>query len=439
MTLDPLLLSRIQFAFTIGYHIVFPTLTMGLALYMVYLEFRWLRTRDKLYRRAIAFWVKFFALTFGMGVVTGVVLSYEIGTNWGPWAKATGNVLGPLMSFEVLTAFFLEAGFLGIMLFGRRRVSEKSYCFATLMVFLGTMLSAFWILAANSWMQTPAGFRYEDGVFYVTSWMEAVFNPSMPYRLAHMLCASFLTTTFVVIAVNAWYLRRGRHVDFARRSLRRALYTAALLAPLQIFLGDLHGLNTFEHQPIKVAAMEAHWETETGAPLYLFAWPDMETESNDYAIAIPKLGSLILTHSLDGKVIGLKSVPPENRPYVPLVFFSFRVMIAMGVLMLALAWWGAWQGKHRRLRQSRTLLWFLSCSGPLGFIAVIAGWITTEAGRQPWTVYGLLRTSESVSAVSGPEVALSLSLFGVVYAVLMAAYLWFFLKLVRHGPPEASV
>lgn len=436
--MDALLLSRLQFAFTIGYHILFPTLTMGLALYLVYLEAQWLRCRDPLYQRASRFWTKIFALTFGMGVVTGVVLSYEIGTNWGPWSEATGNVVGPLMSFEVLTAFFLEAGFLGIMLFGHNRVGEGVHFFATCMVFLGTMLSAFWILAANSWMQTPAGFELQEGVFVVTSWMEAIFNPSMPYRLAHMLCASFLTTTFVVIAVNAWWLRRGRHVVFARRSLKRALYTAALLAPLQVVLGDLHGLNTREYQPVKVAAMEAHWESQSGAPLHLFAMPDMASESNRYALSVPRLGSLILTHDPDGRVDGLRSVPPGDRPHVPTVFFAFRVMVGLGFLMLVLAWWGAWRAWRRRLLESPRLLDALSYSAPVGFVAVIAGWIVTESGRQPWTVYGLLRTRDSVSAVSGGSVAFSLSLFVLVYAALLAVYLWFFLKLVRQGPPEEA-
>lgn len=433
---DPELLARIQFAFTIGFHILFPTLTMGLALYLVFLESAWLKTRDDFFLRAARFWTKPFTLTFGMGVVTGVVLSYEIGTNFGPWSEATGNVLGPLFAYEVLSAFFLEAGFLGIMLFGWNRVGPKLHYFATCMVFAGTMLSAFWILSANSWMHTPDGYRFEDGVFYVTSWVEAIFNPSFPYRLSHMLNASFLTTTFVVAAVAAWYLRRGRHTAFAAHTLRLALFTAALLAPLQIFLGDLHGLNTLEYQPIKVAAMEAHWHPEQGAPLYLFAWPDMQAETNRFALGIPHLGSLILTHSWNGEVPGLSQVPPDQRPYVPLVFWAFRVMVGLGLSMLALAWYGAWRAVRGKLAESPRLLRLLSFSGPIGFVALIAGWVTTEAGRQPWTVYGLMRTSESVSDVSGGRMAISLALFLVVYTLLLAVYLWFFRRIVEHGPED---
>jgi cytochrome d ubiquinol oxidase subunit I len=435
MDFDPVFLSRAQFAFTIGFHILFPTLTMGLALFLIYLEGQWLRTRDGFFKDSARFWSNIFALSFGTGVVSGVVLSYEIGTNFGQFSRITGNVLGPIMSYEVLTAFFLEAGFLGIMLFGWNRVGPRLHYLSTMMVALGTFLSAFWILSANSWMHTPAGFRFEEGQFFVTSWWEAIFNPSFPYRFAHMLNASYLTTTFLVAGITAWYLLHGRDREFATRTFRAAVLTAALLAPLQILIGDLHGLNTLEHQPIKVAAMEGHWETGRGIPFLMFAWPDQGEAINHFEIPIPYAGSLILTHSLDGEVTGLNAVPPADRPYVPIVFFSFRMMLAIGVLMLALSWYGA----HRILRSGgefrRGYLRAMTWASPIGFIAVIAGWITTEAGRQPWTVHGLLRTANAVSTgITGVEVALSLAAFVAVYCALFGAFLWFLLLMIRTGP-----
>jgi cytochrome d ubiquinol oxidase subunit I len=435
---DPLFLSRLQFAFTIGFHILFPTLTMGLALFLIYLEGQWLRTRDKFFEDSARFWSKVFALSFGTGVVSGVVLSYEIGLNFGEFSRITGNVLGPIMSYEVLTAFFLEAGFLGIMLFGWNRVSPKLHYFATVMVALGTFLSSLWILSANSWMQTPAGYRFEGGEFFVTSWWEAIFNPSFPYRLAHMLNASYLTTTFLVAGIAAWYWLRGRDQEFAMRTFRAAALTAALLAPLQIFIGDLHGLNTLEHQPTKLAAMEGHWETSKSVPFLVFAWPDQKAAENHFEISIPYAGSLILTHSLHGKIKGLKEVPPRDRPYVPLVFFSFRTMLGLGVLMLALAWYGAYRilrhGGNFSPLYLRAMMW----ASPVGFMAVIAGWITTEVGRQPWTAYGVLRTSDSVSTgLSGSEVVFSLGLFLGIYCALFGAFLWFLLLMIRKGPKGA--
>lgn len=435
MDFDPLFLSRLQFAFTIGFHILFPTLTMGLGLFLIYLEGQWLRTRDPFFVDNAKFWSKIFALSFGTGVVSGVVLSYEIGTNFGEFSRITGNVLGPIMSYEVLTAFFLEAGFLGIMVFGWNRVSPKLHYFATVMVGLGTFLSAFWILSANSWMQTPAGFRFEDGQFFVTSWWEAVFNPSFPYRLAHMLNASYVTTTFLVAGIAAWYLLRGREPAFALRTFQAAVLTAALLAPVQILIGDLHGLNTLEHQPIKVAAMEGHWETSGDVPFLVFAWPDQEAARNRFELFIPYAGSLILTHSPHGAVLGLKEVPREDRPFVPIVFFSFRLMLASGFLMLALSWYGAYWIWRRQSEFSRSYLRAMVWASPIGFIAVIAGWITTEAGRQPWTVHGLLRTANSVSVnLAGGEVAFSLLLFVGVYFALFGAFLWFLLLMIRKGP-----
>ncbi|MGH8501426.1 MAG: cytochrome ubiquinol oxidase subunit I [Gammaproteobacteria bacterium] len=435
MDFDPLFLSRLQFAFTIGFHILFPTFTMGLALFLIYVEGQWLRTRDLFFLDSAKFWSKLFALSFGTGVVSGVVLSYEIGTNFGEFSRITGNVLGPIMSYEVLTAFFLEAGFLGIMLFGWNRVGPRLHYFATVMVGLGTFLSAFWILSANSWMHTPDGFRFEDGQFFIASWWDAVFNPSFPYRLAHMLNASYLTTTFVVAGIAAWYLQRGRDQEFARRTFKAAVLTAALLAPTQILIGDLHGLNTLEHQPVKVAAMEGHWETGKAVPFLVFAWPDQEAAENHLELGIPYAGSLILTHSLNGEVAGLTSVPADGRPYVPLVFFSFRLMLALGTLMLGLAWYGAWRILKHNGEFSPWYLRAMTWASPIGFIAVIAGWVTTEVGRQPWTVHGLLRTADSGSpSLTGAEVALSLSLFVVVYTALFGAFMWFLLFMIRKGP-----
>ncbi len=436
--MDPLalLLSRIQFGFTIGYHIVFPTLSMGLAMFLVFLEAMELKTGDDRYRAAGAFWARIFALSFGMGVVSGVVLSYEVGTNWGRFAEFAGPVVGPLMSYEVLSAFFLEAGFLGIMLFGRNRVSPGVHFFATCMVALGTLMSAFWVLSANSFMHTPAGYRMEEGVLRVASWPQAIFNPSFPFRLAHMVTAAYLSSSFLVTAVGAWYVLKGRHTEFAMTTLRWGIVAASVLAPLQAFIGDQHGLNTYHHQPMKVAAIEGHWETSRDVPLILVAFPDQAGERNRMELAIPYLGSVILTHELHGEIPGLKEVPPENRPPVAVVFWSFRVMVGCGLLMLALAWTGLFLLKRKRIQKATAFLRVLCLAGPLGFIAVLAGWITTECGRQPWTVYGLLRTSASVSAVEGAKVAVSLSAFIVGYALLFYAFFRFFRHLVRKGPTE---
>jgi cytochrome d ubiquinol oxidase subunit I len=436
--MDPLalLLSRIQFAFTIGYHIVFPTLSMGLAMFLVFLEAMELKTGDPRYKAAGSFWARIFALSFGMGVVSGVVLSYEVGTNWGRFAEFAGPVVGPLMSYEVLSAFFLEAGFLGIMLFGRNRVSPAVHFFATCMVALGTLMSAFWILSANSFMHTPAGFRVEDGVLHVESWPRAIFNPSFPFRLAHMVTAAYLSTSFLVIAVGAWYVRHRRHNEFAMTTLRWGLVAASVLAPLQAFIGDQHGLNTYHHQPMKVAAIEGHWNTSRDVPLILFALPDQQAEENHFEVSIPYLGSVILTHELHGEIPGLKEVPPEDRPPVAIVFWSFRIMVGCGLVMLALAWSGLFLLRRKRIQDTAWFLRVLTLAGPLGFIAVLAGWVTTECGRQPWTVYGLLRTSQSLSAIEGGKVAVSLAAFVVGYAVLFYAFALFFRHLVVKGPTE---
>ena len=438
MDFDPVLLSRVQFAVTIGFHILFPTLTIGLASFLLIVEVQWLRTGDPAWRSLFRFWVKLFALAFGMGVVSGIVLSYEIGTNFAPYARATANVLGPLFGYEVLTAFFLEAGFLGIMLFGWDRVGPRLHVLATAMVAAGTVISAFWILAANSWMQTPQGHREEAGIFYVVDFWQAIFNPSFPYRLLHMTLAAYLATAFAVAAVSAWHVLRGDNGPVMRRSLAYGLAMAALVAPAQVVIGDLHGLQVRDHQPIKLAAMEAIWETQRGAPLLLFAWPDEAAEANRYEIGIPKAGSLILTHEWDGEVKGLKEVPAGDRPNVPIVFFAFRVMVGLGVVMLALSWCGVFLLWRGRLAQSRRYLRLLIAAGPSGFVAVLAGWIVAEVGRQPWVVQGLMRTADAVSSVPGRSVAISLALFCVVYLALLGAFLYVSAKLIRRGAETAE-
>jgi cytochrome d ubiquinol oxidase subunit I len=439
LDLDAVLLSRLQFAFTIAFHILFPTLTIGLACFLAVVEGLWLRTRDDRWRDLYRFWVKLFALAFGMGVVTGIPMSFQFGTNFSPFSASTGNVLGPLLGYEVLTAFFLEASFLGIMLFGWKRVGPRLHFFATLMVALGTALSAFWILSANSWMQTPQGHVLgDDGVFRVADWWQVVFNPSFPYRLAHMLIASLLTTAFVVAGVSAWQVLRARHAETALRALRLALAAAAVLAPLQLAVGDLHGLNTLEHQPVKVAAMEGNWERGTGVPLLLFAWPDEAAEANRYEIGIPDGASLVLGHSPDAEVPGLTDVPADERPPVAIVFFAFRVMVGIGLLMIGAAWAGVLL--RRRLPASRRFLWLLAAMTPAGFVATLAGWTVTEVGRQPWTVQGLMRTADSVTPqLAAPTVMTSLLLFAVVYHLVLAAFLYFAFRAVRNGPaPDAA-
>ena len=392
---DALLLARLQFAFTVSFHIIFPAFTIGLASYLAVLEALWLATGRAAYLAAFNYWKVIFALTFGMGVVSGIVMSYQFGTNWSVFSDKTGPVLGPLLGYEVLSAFFLEAGFLGIMLFGMRRVGRGLHFFATLMVAFGTLLSAFWILAANSWMQTPAGHAVNQaGQFVAVDWWAVIFNPSFPYRLVHMVLAAYLTTAFVVGAVGAWHLLRHVPSETARIMLSMAMWMAALVAPLQIVAGDLHGLNTLAHQPAKIAAMEGHFETRRGQPLILFGLPDMEAETVRYALEVPRLGSFILTHDWDGEVKGLKAWPKADRPNAPIVFWTFRIMVGLGVLMMALGAWSLWLRLRDRLYDARAFLWSAVAMGPAGFIAVLAGWITTEVGRQPFTVYGLLRTSE---------------------------------------------
>ncbi len=435
MELDPLLLSRIQFAFVVSFHAIFPVFTIGLASWIALLEFLHYRTGSPVYEKLSKFWIRVFAVVFGMGVVSGIVMAFQFGTNWSAFSLSAANFLGPVLSYEVVTAFFLEATFLGVLLFGRDKVPRGAHLFAACMVALGTMISSFWILAANSWFHTPAGVELVDGTFHVTSWLQAIFNPSLPYRFAHMALASFITGGIVVAGVSAWYLVSGRNPETSKKALKITVIMLAIATPLQMVMGDLHGLNTFEHQPVKVAAMEGHWETKSGAPLVLFGIPDEAQETNHYEVAIPKLGSLILTHSLDGEVTGLDSVPAEDRPPVAIVFWSFRVMVGLGVLFIAVSLTAAVQLFRGRLFDSRRLLRLMSWMIPLPFIAVLAGWFVTEIGRQPWMVYGMLRISDAVTpSLSGWMALTTLIGYVAVYAVVFGAGLYYLRRVVIGGP-----
>ncbi|MGE0255375.1 MAG: cytochrome ubiquinol oxidase subunit I [Alphaproteobacteria bacterium] len=427
-------LARFQFAFTIAFHIVFPALTIGLASWLALLEGLWLLRRRDVYMRLWRHWSIVFALAFGMGVVSGVVMSYQIGTNWGPFADRTGPVLGPLFAYEVMSAFFLEAGFLGVMLFGRKLVGERLHFAATLMVALGTLASAFWILSANSWMHTPAGFAEVDGQFVPVDWWAIVFNPSFPYRLVHMVLAAYLTAALVVAAASAWQVLRGRDGEASRTALRMAIGMVAVVAPLQLVAGDLHGLNTLRHQPAKIAAMEGHWETQRGAPLILFGWPDMAAERTRWAVGILKAGSFVLTHDPDGEVVGLKAWPRDERPDATLVFWSFRLMVGLGLAMIVTGLLGAVLAWRGRLAAARWYLRGVVAMGPAGFVAILAGWVTTEAGRQPWVVHGLMRTADAVSPVAAPAVASSLAAFALVYLVVFGAGIAYLLRLLARSP-----
>jgi len=432
---DPVLLARWQFAFTVSLHIVFPAFTIGLASYLAVLEGLWLVTGRNTFLALFHYWKKIFAVTFAMGVVSGLVMSYQFGTNWSVFADKAGPVIGPLMGYEVLTAFFLEAGFLGVMLFGLNKVGRGLHFVATAMVAFGTFLSAFWILSANSWMQTPAGHTVNAaGQFMPVDWWAIIFNPSFPYRLVHMVIAAYLTTALVVGAVGAWHLLRDSVNPHARVMFSMAMWMLALVAPVQVFVGDQHGLNTLEHQPAKVAAMEGHFETRAGAPLILFGWPDMEAEKTLYEVAIPQLGSLILTHDWNGVVQGLKDWPKEDRPNATIVFWSFRIMVGLGFLMLVVGLWSLWGRWRKSLYNSRPLLIAALLMGPTGFVAVLAGWITTEVGRQPYTVYGLLRTADSAAPVAAEAVAASLVAFIVVYFAVFGAGIFYILRLMAKPP-----
>lgn len=443
-SLDGLMLARMQFAANITFHILFPTITIALGWLLLFFRLRWLKTRhgpDPLAAQgwldAYRFWTKVFAISFALGVVSGVTMSFQFGTNWPGFMERVGNIAGPLLGYEVLTAFFLEAGFLGIMLFGHGKVSERVHLASSFFVAFGTTLSAFWILALNSWMQTPAGHEIVDGTYHVKSWAQVIFNPSFPYRFTHMVLASALTCAFLLVGLSAWQLLKGVGQRSAPRVLRVGLTLAAVLIPVQIAVGDAHGLNTLEHQPAKIAAMEGVWETERGAPLLLFAIPDAEERRNHFEIGLPGLASLILTHNLNGEIKGLNDFGTHHPPPLPL-FFAFRIMVGMGLLMLAVSWLGWW--RYRRAgwqpaRLPRPLLWVFAGMTFAGWVATVAGWYVTEIGRQPFIVYGLVRTADVVSSTPAPMVALTLALYVTLYLALIGAYVAV-LKYMAEKPEE---
>lgn len=435
--MDPLILARMQFALNITFHILFPTITIALGWVVLFMLWRWRRTGESAWLAAYQFWTKVFALSFALGVVSGVTMSFQFGTNWPGFMERAGNIAGPLLGYEVLTAFFLEAGFLGIMLFGRERVSPRVHLIATATVAFGTTLSAFWILSLNSWMQTPAGYEIRDGVVHAVDWWAVIFNPSFPYRLAHKLLASGLTVAFLLSGVSAWQMLKGATRPETRRVMRLGLTIGAVLIPLQIAAGDLHGLNTLQHQPAKIAAMEGVWTTERGAPLLLFALPDEQARENRLAIGIPRLASLILKHDAAGEIRGLDAFEGAHPPVKPL-FFGFRVMVGVGMLMLVFAWGGWWL--YRRsgwLRLPRAWLWGLALMSFSGWIATVAGWYVTEIGRQPFIVYGLLRTSEVAARNPGSMIAASLAGYATVYLALLIAYIAAIKRMAEKSAPPA--
>ena len=439
MDLDPVILSRLQFAWVIGWHILMPAFTVGMASYIAILEGFHFVTGKEVYLRTSMFWIRVFSVAFGVGVVSGVIMPFQFGTNWSRFADATSNVLGPLFAYEGLTAFFLEAAFLGVLLFGRKLVPPWAHFVAAIMVASGTLFSSFWILAANSWMQTPAGYETVDGRFFPREWLDVIFNPSFPYRLGHTVVGFYVTTGFVVVGVAAYLLRKGKSVDEARVMLSMTLWLLTVLVPLQILLGDQHGLNTREHQPAKLAAIEARWDTGRGVPLTLFALPDAGAETNRFAIDVPYLGSLILTHSLDGEVKGLKDFKPEDRPPVAIPFFAFRVMVGIGGLMLLLVATSWWLRLRHQLFDSPLFLLACVAMGPLGFLAVLAGWTTTEVGRQPGTVYGLLRTADSVPpSLTGGNALASLLGYMAVYLLIFPTGFYVMARIIRGGPAAAQ-
>jgi cytochrome d ubiquinol oxidase subunit I len=436
-----LLLARAQFAFTVSFHFIFPAFSIGLASYLAVLEGLWLATGKTRFLTLFRYWLKIFAIAFAMGVVSGIVMSYQFGTNWSVFSDRAGPIVGPLMAYEVLTAFFLEAGFLGVMLFGLERVGKKLHFLATLMVAGGTAMSAFWILSVNSWMQTPTGWSVNEAGQFVPagSWFHIVFNPSFPYRLVHTVLAAYLTTALVVGAVGAWHLIMGRDNKAVRTSFSMAMWMAALVAPVQILAGDLHGLNTLEHQPAKVLAMEGDYEpSPDGAPLILFGLPDDEGERVRGAVGVPGLGSLILRHGAKAPLPGLKDFPRSDRPPAEIVFWSFRVMVGLGLLMFALGLWSLLARVRKRLYDWRWLHRFAVAMGPAGFVAVIAGWVTTEVGRQPWVIYGLLRTKDAVSPIAAAGVTGSLIAFVIVYFAVFGAGTMYILRLMAKPPEEGE-
>ncbi len=441
MTFDltALTLARMQFAFTVSFHFIFPAFSIGLASYLAVLRGLWLWKKNPVYRDLFNFWKKIFAVAFGMGVVSGIVMAYQFGTNWSVFSDKAGPVIGPLMGYEVLTAFFLEAGFLGVMLFGERRVGPGLHFFATLMVAIGTLISATWIIAVNSWMHTPQGYSIAaNGQFMPESWMAIIFNPSFPYRLVHTVLGAYLTTAFAVGGVGAWHLLRNQASPAAGKMFSMAMWMAVVVAPLQIIAGDIHGINTLEYQPAKIAAMEGDFETEKGSPLILFGIPDDGAEVTRYQIAIPNLGALILTHSMDGEVKGLKSFPKDQRPPSQIVFWSFRLMVALGFAMLATGIWGLWSRHRKTLYTDRGLHRVTLAMLPSGFIAVLAGWVTTEVGRQPYTIYGLLTTAQSASPIAAPAVAASLIAFIVIYFAVFGAGVFYIYRLAISTPDHPN-
>ena len=434
MELDPLILSRIQFAFVVSFHAIFPVFTIGLASFIACLEGLYLKTGNKDWERLSKFWIQVFAVVFGMGVVSGIVMAFQFGTNWSQFSYTSANFLGPMLSYEVITAFFLEAAFLGVLLFGRDKVPQGIHFLSACMVALGTLISAFWILSANSWLHTPQGVEIRDGVYHVLSWREAIFNPSMPVRFTHMAMASFLTGGFVVAGVSAWYLLNKRDIELHRKALSMTLWLLLVLAPAQVLVGDLHGLNTFEHQPMKVAAMEGNWETREGAPLILFALPDQENQTNRFEVAVPNLASFILTHDWQGEVPGLNEIPREEQPPVAIVFWSFRVMVAIGMLMVAVVITGLIL--RRKQAYARTP-WFLNILRGMAispFIAVIAGWFVTEIGRAPWLVYEQMSHQDGVTpSLTGGMALFTLIGYILVYAIIFTAGLYYLMRVLRTG------
>lgn len=434
--LEALDLARIQFAFTVSFHIIFPAITIGLASFLAVLEWRWMKTGNPVYKNLYHFWCKIFAVNFGMGVVSGLVMSYEFGTNWARFSDFAGSVTGPLLTYEVLTAFFLEAGFLGVMLFGWHKVSRRMHFFATVMVAIGTLISTFWILSSNSWMQTPQGIEIVDGRVVPVDWFKIVFNPSFPYRLAHMALAAFLSTAFFVAASAAWHLLRGRKSAEVKKMFSMALWMILLVAPLQAVVGDAHGLNTLEHQPAKIAAIEGHWENKPGeaTPLILFGIPDMDAEKTRFSLEVPYLGSLILTHSLDKQIPALKSFAKEDRPNSTIVFWSFRVMAGLGMLMILSALTALWLRRKGKLYDTKLFHRFVLLMGPSGLIALLAGWFTTEIGRQPWVVYGMMRTRDAASNHDVLQMSITLALFVIIYFSVFTVGSTYMMRLVGKGP-----
>ena len=437
--MDALLLSRVQFAWVIAFHILLPAFTVGLACYIATLEVRWWITKDDTVRRLSAYWIKIFAISFGMGVVSGIVMPFQFGTNWSRFSDSASTVIGSLLAYEVVTAFFLEAAFLGVLLFGRKLVPQWAHALSAVMVALGTLMSSFWILAVNSWMHTPRGYQMVDGRFFPTSMFEIIFTPSFPYRLTHTVIAFVVTTAFVILGVGAHYLRQNRFPGESRIMMRMSLAFLGIMVPTQILVGDLHGLNTLEHQPAKVAAMEGLWETGRGVSASVFAIPDEKAEKNHFEIAIPKLASIYLTHDIDGEVKGLKEFPREDRPPVAIVYVAFRIMVGIGMLMLLTVYTGLFLWKKGRLFTSRWYLRLCTMVAPVGFIAVLAGWTTTEVGRQPWVIYGLMRTSQGVTpSLTTLDVAISLGAYMLSYLFIFGAGFVLLRRLVRIGPPVGN-